>query len=63
MAYRQTLKLGMDELWKNAEAKAYAIISVSRLAKPQGAICAHFGPPSIFFGLILPGFCDFSGTC
>ena len=28
MAYWQTLKLGMDKLWKNAEAKGYMIFSV-----------------------------------
>ena len=28
MAYRQTLKPGMDKLWINAEAKGYMIISV-----------------------------------
>ena len=32
MAYRQTLKLGMDKLWKNVEAKGYVIISIGHLA-------------------------------
>ena len=56
MAYRQTLELGMDKLWKNVEAKGYVIISVGRLAWPQGAIYAQFAPlpppspPSHFFG-------------
>ena len=67
MAYRQTLKLGMDKLWQNAEAKGYVIISVDCLAWPQRATYAQFAPPApspphFFFGLILPGLCDFSRT-
>ena len=48
MANRKTLKLGMDKLWENANAIAFVIISVGRLAWPQGAIYAHFGSPLIF---------------
>ena len=58
-AYRQTLKLGMDKRWKNADAIDYVRISVDRLARPQGPIYAHFGlplPSNFFFnfGYILP---------
>ena len=60
--YRQPLKHGTDKLWKNTDVTVYVKISVDHLAWPQRAIYAHYKLLKYFFRLILPGFCDFSGT-
>ena len=59
MAYRQTLKLGMDKSWKNEDPLVFVRVSPGHFALSQWQFMSIFGMILYYHYLIFQGLHDF----